>query len=144
MTHPMDKYPKAPTETIELLQKAFECFAEEHECDLSILIDGYRYSSVSDGYEIGKYLDTHYGWDVDLQFVNALDDLDYIANDYLQKERKKWFEENNVEPPYEIGTQLDKGTIVGIDTYYSGYYLVQQNNDSIGKLLIKFEDARSI
>jgi len=144
MSHPMDKYPKAPKETIELLTKAFEQFAKDNDCDVNTLVTAYNDCYDTDGYEIAKRLDNFYGWDIDSEWVEKLDDLAWLASDELKKQREQWFNENNIDPPYEIGTKLDKGTIVGIDTYYSGYYLVEQHNDSIGKLLLKFEDARLV
>lgn len=144
--HPMDKYPKAPSETTELLMAAFTDFAKQNECDLETLVNAYKSCLNSDGYEIGKYLDANCGWDVDLELVNQLDDLDYIANSYIEKLRKQWLEENKIEPPFLIGTKLDKGTIESIDTFYAGYYLVIPTEPCPhnGKLLIKFENAKPI
>jgi len=105
------------------------------------IFDSYYYGM--NGYELAKKLDDHCGWDIDVNMVNVLDDMDHELRNILENREKEWAKEYNIQPTLEINTKIKEGVIVGIDEYHAARYKVKPYdciNDN-RYILIKFEDA---
>ncbi len=105
------------------------------------IFDSYYYGM--DGYELAKLLDDHCGWEIDVNTVNGLDDMEHEVRKILEEKEKEWAKEYNIQPTLEMNTKIKEGVIVGIDEYHAARYKVKAY-DCIKDnryLLIKFEDA---
>jgi hypothetical protein len=138
----MNQYPPAPKQTKEMLTEAFAQFAKEvFQCDLNTLVKAYM-SYGPDSFRIAKELDS-YGWDLTIDDVNELEELHWIAERALTNARQKWVDDNKIEPPFEVGTELIHGVITGICEHSPARYLVKRPTDGdTSRLLVKFEDAK--
>ena len=147
MTHPMKQYPPRPAVTKEIVLEAATSVAEDigYETNPKDIVTAFENCGHyrPDGYELAKFMDDNFGWQIDIRDVNKLDEMSEKVNQLWNEECKKWFSENNIQPPFEIGTELKQGTITGIYHYEPGVYKVQDESrkGSNHLLLIKFEDA---
>lgn len=133
--------PKRPSVTQELVLKAIEgkCIGMPFSAEqFAEQFDVYK-----DSYEIARDLDRRHYLDLTCDHLDLIDDLIGFVSEYHRAAVKQWFEDNNIQPPYPIGTVLNKGIITGIDTYTPAQYLVKENgcNNPNRWLIIKFEDA---
>ncbi len=105
------------------------------------ILDSYHYSM--DGYELAKRLDDHCGWDIDVNTVNVLDDMDHEVRNVVENREKEWAKEYNIQPTLAMNTKIKEGVIVGIDEYHAARYKVKAYDCVYDNryLLIKFEDA---
>lgn len=143
----MNKYPPRPTETREIILKIAADVAlelgESADCAEDIA-DAYIRRG-PDGFAIAKELD-HDGWDITAEDVEALDGMYWQVSRAVTELEKAWFQENNIQPPLEIGTEIKEGVITGIYEHQPAYYRVKEHgctNDN-RSLLIKFEDAQEV
>lgn len=105
-----------------------------------------EYRDWFDSYELAKALDDNCSAGLCRNDIDQIEELQAIVEDAEKQLVKKWFEENNIQPPYPIGTRLKKGVIDGIYEYSPGYYTVQEDGctDPNQRLLVRFEDAQAI
>lgn len=143
----MNKYPPRPTATREtILQVASDVALSLGESadgaeDIADAYMGYGPC----GFRIAKELDRD-GWHLTSEFVNTLDGMCLDVSLAVAELEKAWAEENGIQPPLEIGTEIKEGVIAGIYEHQPAYYLVKEHgctNDS-RHLLIKFEDAQEV
>lgn len=104
------------------------------------------YRQGMDGYAIAKALDDSCYWDCDTSIVEALDNLDHDVRDAHRKLCIAWANDNNIQPPLPIGTQITIGEITGIYEHDAAYYLVRATGETSDKrrLLVRFEDAKAV
>ena len=87
-----------------------------------------------DGYELAKELESRAGWDdIDMQMVEALDSYSTCLDHCLEKAKRQWAAENNIQPPYPVGSRVRSllrwnnitGTITSISPHHAACYEVQ-------------------
>ena len=130
-----------PKITDEMILKAAARIAEKLDGDAATIAEHYR--PYMDGYELARALDRYAGWDLTMSDVEELDCMDSIVGQLQREAEKKWFEENNIQPPLPIGTVITKGVITGLCEHSPGKYLVKENGcTQDGRhLLVNYEDA---
>ena len=135
----------APLVTNEIIIAGCRKFASENNySDFQAEEIAINYSRSSDGYELAKDLERNCSWEID---CNTVEDLDMVSN-YIDTEykivRKKWFNDNNIQSPFPIGTEIKEGVIHDIWDHDVAYYRVKRwgetNASRFG--LIKFENAK--
>ena len=137
---------KRPEITKEIIEEAARKIVtamgldEEHVADI---VEVYNHSWRMDGYEIAKALDDEFHWHIDMDAVVELDGIGSLIEHLHREACRQWVQENDIQPPYPVGSQLTKGVVTGISDFLPAYYLVQppDDADSSGRLLIRFEDA---
>lgn len=102
-----------------------------------------EYRHHMDGFALAKALDKWCSWDTSREEMEALDEMDVLVGKALKAAERQWFADNNIQPPFPIGTQITRGLITGIYEHDIGRYLVKENGcTKEGRhLIIKFEDA---
>jgi hypothetical protein len=103
------------------------------------------YHSHMDGYELCKKLENK-GWMINTMFVEDMDSIDSFISDVHRKVCWEWVKENNIQPPFPIGTIIKEGEITDIYDHLPAYYSVKpigQDDPKTGKRrsLVKFESA---
>lgn len=141
----MNKYPPRPKATREIiLQAAIKAAGDLGVSaeDAKDIADAYSRSG-PDGFAIAKELECM-GWDLSASDIEVLDEMYCDVSRAVAELEKAWAEENNIQPPLEIGTEIKEGVITGIYEHQPAYYRVKEHgctNDS-RYLLIKFENAQ--
>lgn len=156
--------PPRPTRTIEIKRKAAEEFVAQHrsclpsDIDDEDLIDHLikHAHAHENGYEIAKTLDNWERWDIEAETVSALDSFDYYVTRQLRTVEAEWIAENNIQPPFPVGTEVEylygtwkQGEITGICTHTPGCYLIKeagQNDEECNRMraVVKWENVREI
>ena len=133
-----------------IIKKAVNSIFNEKHCDFdedekedlqTSLIS--HWSPYIDGYDLAKDFESDC-WDVDRNFVDKLDNVCGYISSALRDEEKKWADDNDIVPPFNIGDKLNIGIITGFHSYGAASYLVLVNGDpesSTSRRIIKFEDA---
>lgn len=143
----MNKYPPRPKATREIILKVAADVAlelgESADCAEDIA-DAYAHYG-PDGFPIAKELDRN-GWDITGESVETLDGMYWDVSRAVTELEKAWVEENNIQPPLEIGTEIKEGVIAGIYEHQPAYYMVKERGCTSDSrhLLIKFEDAQEV
>lgn len=72
--------------------------------------------------------------------------MDSIVSELQSAAEKKWFSENDIQPPLPIGTRIKQGVIAGIYEHGPAMYLVKEDGcTKDGRhLIIKFENAHEV
>lgn len=133
---------RRPGITDEMIEHALRIAANEMGANFEILRRAYAYPT--DGFELALKLHCQFGWDIERYDLDYLDDID-INIERLHKQRcKEWFAENDIQPPFPIGTEIVEGVITGISEYDVAIYKVKEHGckDKSRHRLIKFEDAK--
>src|SRR5574343_2074500 len=75
--------------------------------------------------------------------VIALDNMNKEVREMHRKACIAWAKDNDIQPPFPIGTMTTKGEITGISEYHAASYLVKENGqkNETRRLIVKFEDA---
>ena len=132
---------KRPVVTDEMIRHAAEIVAPKVQGNVDDLADTYSHSM--DGYDLAKQLERECFWDVSRDQMEQLDEMECIVDDLYRSAEKAWFEDNDIQPPFPVGTKIKEGVIKGIYEYMPAYYQVKKYGctDEGTHLLIKFEDA---
>lgn len=100
------------------------------------------YSGV-DMFDLAK--DFEWGcWDVDREFIDSLDLADSHLSTAIRERIKKWGEDNDIDQPLPIGTELDCGVIDSVYEYEPACYCVkmwEEQENPTTRRLVKWEDA---
>lgn len=136
----MEQYPPRPSLTKETLLIAAQALLEELDLDEDPRQLANIYTQWMDGYELAKRLDLDHGWSVDAQLVEYLDEFRSDVESKNEQACKAWAQDNLIQPPYPIGTQLYEGTIAGLSQYHPAAYLVDYGKQN-SKQVIEFENA---
>jgi hypothetical protein len=133
--------PKRPAITKELALKALEgkCIGLPFTAEEFVE----EWSPWKDSYEIAKSLDRAHCCDLSRDDLDHIDDMAGYIDDYHRETVNRWFADNNIQPPYLVGSRLKEGLITGIYEYQPAYYCVKEHGctNPTRSLLIKFEDA---
>jgi hypothetical protein len=104
----------------------------------------------TDGYQIAKSLDDM-GWDCNLQMAEDLDCFSSYANDEIQAAQARWVDENNIVPPFPIGTRVkdtsgETGKITEVYSHGVAKYCVKMDNEKnpTTRRIIDFEHVSLI
>lgn len=137
---------KRPTITSEVILQAATIVAKEidqacYETIAKSIDEEYIYPM--DGFDLAKRLDKWQNWDTTREQMETLDNMDHEVDKIIKVLEKQWFESNNIQPPFSIGTKITKGVITGIYEYGYAKYEVKENGCTQDgrSLIIKFEDA---
>lgn len=130
-----------PTITKEMVIEAAAKIAENLGGDAETIARNYRHPM--DGYQLARELDRNEYWDLSMSDVEELDNLSAVVASLLTAAEKKWFSENDIQPPLPIGSTIREGVIDGIYQYAPARYLVKESGCSQdGRfLIVKFENA---
>lgn len=79
-----------------------------------------NYRSYNDGYELAKDLERE-GYEIDVEFVNLLDDFDSRVGAVQREEEKKWVKMVGFEPKFKVGDRVDMGERRGSHHERYGY-----------------------
>ena len=144
-----------PKVTKEMIIEAATKIAERLGGDAETIAEYYDHPM--DGYQLAKELDRNAYWDLTMSDVEELDGMSSIVERLHSEAEKKWFAENNIQPPYPIGTRIrdrrwkdrEVGCIDGIYQHGVAKYLMKpdgQDDEATGnrRLIIKFEDAEEV
>lgn len=139
----MNTTPRRPRLTKEQIAEAVKNNLDELPFTAKQFAD--EYEGCLDSYELAKKLDDNCGCSLSRNDLDAIEELQAIVEDAQKQLVEKWFEENDIQPPYPIGTRITKGVIDGIYEYIPAYYTVQEDDetDPTRRLLIRFEDAQT-
>ncbi|MDL4862081.1 hypothetical protein NPJ88_007035 [Halomonas elongata] len=103
----------------------------------------YRYPM--DGFDLAVELSKWCHWDLDRNDADVLDEMDMLVRYAHEAACRQWFEENDIQPPFPVGTEIAEGVIEGIDEHGVARYLVRQHKTPPEEkrwLLVNFEDAK--
>lgn len=130
-----------PKVTKEMIIEAATKIAEHLDGDAETIAEYYDHPM--DGYQLAKELDRNAYWDLTMSDVEELDGMSSIVERLHSEAEKKWFAENNIQPPLPVGTTIKQGVIVDIYKHAAARYSVKENGcTKDGRfLLVKFEDA---
>lgn len=137
---------KRPPITEEMIRQVTDEIARQYEIgDPDVLPRHYRnhMDGIELAFELSKFEGWDYGHETDRDFIDELDTISTRVDRIHREAVKQWFEENDIQPPYPVGTQITQGVIDGIDEYGIARYKVKRPEDE-GKqswLLVNFEDA---
>lgn len=110
-----------------------------------------QYRHPMDGFELCKELDKWCSWDTSREDMDALDELDSLVDDAINKAEREWFEKNQIEPPLPLGSTVvirgTRGVIDGIYKHGAGKYLFKpegQDDEEAhhARWIVNFEDAK--
>lgn len=135
---------KRPTVTPKMILEAAKIVASRIDNGIDAEDIAAVYSSYDCGYKLAKKLERRYGYaDLSSQDVADLDSITSEVRCLLRTAVKAWFEQNNPQPPFPIGTTIKQGVIAGIFEHGYAEYLVKESGctDDTRHLIIKFEDA---
>lgn len=100
-----------------------------------------------DGYKIARFLENNFIWSsINAEMVESLNSMSkYVDEEYIRI-CTAWVKQNNVQPPYPIGTEIIEGTITGISGSLPAYYEVKprDHGNQISpkfRRLVRFERA---
>lgn len=120
---------------------------EDAEDSVAQIARASRYNDM-DGYHLARELDDRYGWDCDMQMVEALDEFHWLLDAVHLEAEKKWAAENPREPKFSEGDTVqwhgEDATIHGIYDSRPQYYKVRQGEMSGGPnsyYVVPFEDV---
>ncbi|NLY16606.1 MAG: hypothetical protein GXZ05_09560 [Gammaproteobacteria bacterium] len=141
----MNKYPPRPKVTRAIILKVAAETARElrwPEDSAECIADAYV-GYGPDGFRIAKELDRD-GWDLHEDDIEVFGGMRWKINHIALELEKAWVEENNIQPPLEIGAEIAEGIITGICKNPPGRYEVREHGctDDNRRLLVKFEDAQ--
>lgn len=133
---------RRPAVTDEMIEHALEVAADELSIDFDTLQNAYAYPT--DGFELALELHSSHGIDIKRDDVDVLDAIDVNVECQHKALCKQWFEENNIQPPFPVGTEIEEGEITDIYEYEVAVYEVKVRGwkDDGSRRLIKFEDAK--
>lgn len=170
---PPIKLPRPNSDSIKMIDIATEMFpdingwlgddrvtAEDIESDFSACFS-MRDIEMMDGYKMARELEVTCSYEPDSQFVRIMDDVFATYNRVLGNKIKKWVIDCEIEPSYDLGTNVyfktssfskDSGEIVGFYKEEAKYVIQTEeyktkNPDKAGKplgLLVKYEDVEKI
>lgn len=136
---------KRPTVTEEIVRHAATIVAQKLEGGADDIVA--EYSHPMDGFELALRLNKNQYWDVERDEMETLDEVEATVDQLLEDAEKKWFEENDIQPPLAIGTMTTLGEITGIADHSTACYHIKEHgqDDSSGwcRLVVKFEDAKA-
>lgn len=148
----MNTTPQRPKITAEIIKKAAEQTSylthldDEIQKKLAELIIR-KCNPKDNGYRIARNIEYELDLETELsmEFVETMDEFQYLVSNFYAQACQEWVEENNIQPPFSVGTTITEGEITAISATSPAYYLVKPHghDDAISnrRLLIKFEDA---
>jgi len=85
-----------------------------------------------------------------MDLVETLDSYSTYLHHRLERAKKQWAEENNIQPPYPVGSRVRSllqwnnitGTITGISQHHAACYEVKKDGsepDGTTRRIIEFE-----
>lgn len=125
--NPMTQYPPRPVVTEDIIREAALDIANRLSGDVDDIVDAYQHPM--DGYELGKALERESCWDIQRDDIDVLDEVGMNARRLLKEQEADWVRDNNIQPPYPVGTRVQTphrgtGVIDAIDDYSPGCFLV--------------------
>ena len=150
-TKHMAQYPARPTVTQQMLLQAGKEVEEElntwvnwkNKCSgLAEALSRIPGAEHMNGYALARALEDNFALiDPDVDAVEVLDSFSFEVDQLLNDQCAQWERDNNVQPPYPIGTQLKQGLITGIHEHDAATYLVDEGHGTTRRLVLKYEDA---
>ena len=130
-----------PKVTKEMILEAATKIAANLEGDAETIAEYYEHPM--DGYQLAKELDRNAYWDLTMSDVEELDGMSSIVERLHSEAEKKWFSENDIQPPLPIGAVIKQGVIDGVYEHAAARYKVKETGcTQEGRfLLVKFVDA---
>lgn len=105
------------------------------------------------GYDIAKQLDDHHGWTIDRDMVEQLDYIDMFVRRRQIEAELAWAQENNIQPPLQIGQRVTfegnfgplTGTIIGLSEHsaFPASYRVSADGDENRYYILNYEKVRA-
>lgn len=101
------------------------------------------YYSHIDGYQLAKELEDKHSWNIDLQVIEELEELQWEVDSIHKKVCMQWVIDSNIKPQFENGTKIKEGVINGVYKHGAAAYMVTKYGETMhGRhTIIKFEDA---
>ena len=133
-----------PEVTEEMIRHAATEVAQKLDGDVDSIVEVYRHPM--DGYELAKRLERESYWDISRDEMETLDEVEMSVSAAQRKAEREWFESNDIQPPFPVGTRIREGVITGIYDHMPAYYKVKEDGctDPNRSRLIKYEDAESV
>lgn len=109
------------------------------------IAEAYSNGNRVDGFEIAKVLDAQ-GWNLDANDVTELNDLHDHVKMAVDRLCKAWVEENDIQPPLPVGTEISEGIITGFSKYHPASYEVKMHGCTAEsrRRIIHYEDAKPV
>jgi len=108
-------------------------------------------SAHMDGYEIAKALESCSGFSCSLETAEILDGFSSIARHQIEEAQKIWVSENDIHPPFPLGTKISckwggeiiLGVIDEIYKYGPAQYCIKKDGSDFnaGRPIVNFEDV---
>lgn len=101
----------------------------------------------TNAYELAKELESYHDWDVGADTVATLDNYDIYLRKHLKAAEKQWAEDNNIQPPFPIGTVVQfygrrTGEITSISKYDAAAYEIKEEGKPENyRAIVKFENC---
>ncbi len=110
-----------------------------------------------DGYELAKVVEGE-GLRVTRDMIDDLDMMQHNVQDIYKRICWQWVKENDIQPPYPVGTKVkdtrfgDIGTIDSVSEHHPAAYCVKPDDDEINddeinghmRYVINFEDVEPV
>ena len=137
-----------PKLTKELITATAAAFCERNGWDAEQAADlaGVCRSEHMDGYELAKALEQRCYWSPTAMDVETLDTFSADLREALREARISWAHDNNVQPPFPVGTMTTRGEITGIYDHDGACYEIRKPGDAnpTRRYIVPFEDARAV
>ena len=137
----MPEIPRRPSASKEIILAAAQIVAAKINADAETIAQHFR--PHMDGYDLAKELDKWAGWDTTRDEMESLDEVGHLVDEAVRDAEKAWFAENDIQPPFPVGTRIKEGMITGIYDYSPASYLVKEDGclDDSRHRIIRFENA---
>jgi hypothetical protein len=106
-----------------------------------------------DGYQIARALEDRCGWDCDLPIAEGLDGFGGLLDEEIRKACVSWVKDNDVQPPFPVGTRVSArwggdiitGTIGEIYAYGPAQYCIKRDGEKASsRAIANFEDVSEL
>ena len=137
--------PQRPKITKEMITVAAQEFGKRHgwsEQEIADIVLCFQ-PPFMDGYDLAKELGCRCLWDIDAAIVDDLDGLGMNVSALLRKACIDWARDNDIQPPFPVGTTISRGEITGIYQHDGACYEVRAPGETepSRRYIVRFEEA---
>ena len=96
-----------------------------------------------DGYELAKNLENNYSWDISVNMIEDLDQIQWEVDSIHKQVCTQWVIDDDIKPPFDNGVKIKEGVIKGVYRHGAAMFMVTKYGETMeGRhQIIKFEDA---
>lgn len=122
--------------------KGGNCFFETEDVieDYLSVFNSFNADSI-EIYKTAKFFDEELGWEIDDDFLEVLDNINYVAKNVLNSKIREWVINNNVKPVFNIGDEVTFGRVERGDALTNG--LITKISHEDAKYHVNYDKGRT-